>query len=139
MNKIDCPNFNGCDAVLCPLDESSVRHGIWYADEPVCPRRDVPDWVRTQKRIAKLLTGDDGYFTVPMLSAIKQARPGLKGLSPDLEISEGQKAEKAWIRDKIRGRVSHHEIPGGGRVIAEKEKSMVSMTSYVTSEERRPK
>jgi len=33
MNRKLCNSFETCEAPLCPMDEMSLKHGLWYADE----------------------------------------------------------------------------------------------------------
>ncbi len=134
--KQDCPHWDTCDSPLCPLDATSLEHGVYYGDEDVCKRRDFAGlpWVKAQRAIAKLGLGvDDGFFTVAMLSAVKQPRPGLKGLNPDIEFSESRKAERRWIRDKTEGRVIANGIPKGHRVSREKSGNLPKMPAYASS------
>jgi hypothetical protein len=54
MAKV-CNYFDTCDAPLCPLDEKSLRSGIWYPDESICKKKNPPEWVKRQKRYLKKL------------------------------------------------------------------------------------
>ena len=106
MNKIDCPKFEDCSATLCPL-ANNLRHLIWYADEAICKRRDFQalGWIKKQKAIVKVKAPTDRYFTVEMLGAIKQARKGIEGISPDQPLEQARKAERKWIMEKRGGQV----------------------------------
>ena len=92
----DCPNFEWCDAPLCPLDEISLREGIWYPDEPICPRRFKLAWLKVQRKISRLPNIDtDRYFNLEMLTRNCVISRGIKGLDPDRE--EGPQL-KRWLK-----------------------------------------
>jgi hypothetical protein len=117
MNDRLCNLFELCEtpeAPLCPMRQTTVEHGRWYADEQICKARKFQNlpWIRKQKRIAGLgLTVDDGFFTVRMLNSIQATAitKNLKGADPDYLISElnwlEQRAEKrASAEQKTRSR-----------------------------------
>lgn len=117
MNDRLCNLFELCEtpeAPLCPMRQTTVEHGRWYADEQICKARKFQNlpWIRKQKRIARLgLTVHDGFFTVRMLNSIQVTAitKNLKGADPDYLISElnwlGQRAEKrASAEQKTRSR-----------------------------------
>lgn len=102
MTAEQCKLFEECEALLCPLDENSKKHGFWYADEDICRARKFQGlpWVKKQKRIAKLgLTCDDGFFTVEMLEAIQAVTRNLKGADPDDFGSE-----EKWLKHRAEKR-----------------------------------
>lgn len=105
IKQIDCPNFEDCSAPLCPIDENSIRNGIWYPDEEVCRKRDVPNWVKKQKAIAKKGPPLDRYFTVEMLEVVRQVRRGIEGINADQLLEQAKEAERKWIEEKKDGRV----------------------------------
>lgn len=90
------------EAPLCPLQEATLKNGIWYCDEPVCKSQmfeNVP-WIKKQKIIAAMkLTADDGYFTVRMLNSLKTIYKDIKGASPDSE-----NAEADWLENRKKKR-----------------------------------
>jgi len=97
MNKLNCPHFElGCDAPLCPI-HPSVVNSIWYPDEEVCKRRNAPDWVKKQRRTVKAKSPPDRFFTIAMLEAVHQIRPGIEGLNPDVPIDQSAVREQNWI------------------------------------------
>ena len=114
MHDRMCDLFEPCtspEAPLCPLQESSIKHGLWYADEPICRAKkfQTSPWIKKQKRIARLgLTTDDGFFTVRMLNSIRETAitRNLKGADPDDSDSEskwlGQRAEKRATASQAR-------------------------------------
>lgn len=133
--KQDCPHWDDCESPLCPLDATSLEFGIWFGDEAICRAKHYQslDWVKAQKRIAKLRLGaDDGFFNVAMLAAVKQPRPGLKGLNPDMEIGQSKNAEKRWIAQK-GPRVSYGKIPKGGQVTRAKRDNVGKVPVYAAS------
>ena len=129
MNKIDCPNFDDCSAPLCPVDDGSIRNGIWYPDEEICRKRSVIGWVRKQKAIVKKKPPLDRFFTVAMVEALRQVRKGIEGLNPDQHLEQAKETERKWVEEKKGGRVIANENHKLGRVIAEKRKSLVGVTS----------
>jgi hypothetical protein len=85
------------EAPICPLQETTIKNGIWYADEPVCQSlmfENLP-WIKKQKAIAALkLKADDGFFTVKMLNALKTVEQGIKGADP-----ADDNAEANWLKE----------------------------------------
>lgn len=86
-----CNLFEPCEspeAPLCPLQQDSVAHGIWYGNEPICRSKkfqEIP-WIKKQKKIASLkLAEDAGYFTTRMLNHIHMnaITRKLKGADPN--------------------------------------------------------
>lgn len=98
MSYENCKNFEGCDAPLCPMDENSLKHCIWYPNEDICKLRKFQtlDWVKKQKLIAKKHGSVDGFFSINMLQAIKKVSKGISGANPD----NGMSAEQQWFRDR---------------------------------------
>jgi hypothetical protein len=98
MAAPDCKKLDTCNAPLCPLDEQSLKHGIWYPDEEVCAFRAFVNlaWVQNQKKILKRSARTDRYFTLSMLERNCIIRGGIEGLDPD-EAEEYQL--KKWLRD----------------------------------------
>jgi len=85
MTSESCPHYETCNAPICPKDEQSIKHSIWYADEPVCKiRKDAPDWLKIQKRIAKKAKNMNRYFTVKDFYAKRVQSP--RGHNPDTAI-----------------------------------------------------
>jgi hypothetical protein len=81
-----CPNFEDCEAPLCPL----WPKGDWGPGEEVCRQRRAPCFVKVQRRIAKVYGLPTrgrhlqrreglGLFTRKALEAISSVRRGIKG------------------------------------------------------------
>lgn len=96
--KGECRYFDECGAPLCPLDESSIKNCVWYRDEEICRKASVLDWIRRQRKIAKLgLTPEDGCFTVEMLNHHCVIGKALKGLTPEQYPRE--RHVERWIKE----------------------------------------
>jgi hypothetical protein len=89
------------EAPLCPLQDATLKNGIWYGDEPICQSQmfeNLP-WIKNQKAIAALkLKADDGFFTVRMLNSIKTIDGQIKGADP-----EDDNAEQNWLQEHHKG------------------------------------
>lgn len=91
----DCKKFNYCSAPLCPLDEESLRDGLWYPDEEICTTQPYPNWIKTQRKIARRCKDKDKYFTYEMLDRNCVMGKGMVGLDPDRD----EKPQlKRWLR-----------------------------------------
>jgi hypothetical protein len=82
----DCKYFDSCDAPLCPFDVD-IDKRTWYADEPICKIRANLKWRKKQRKIAKVATADNGYFTKPLIEKIGRITRSVKGLNPDSDPS----------------------------------------------------
>ena len=96
MPRRKCTHYQACSAPLCPDDPESMQYGLFYADEEICRRQTVPDWVRRQRKLAKVATIEDGYFTVAMLNRNVRVCRGIKGLNPD-SYAAREDDERRWI------------------------------------------
>lgn len=98
----DCYKFESCEAPLCPMDNESIEHGVWYTDEAICMSygqgMEMPKWRDLQMRIRKFKS--PGFFSVPMLMRDGlQAAKGLKGLDSDNDrVPEYQQLER-WLKN----------------------------------------
>ncbi len=96
-----CTLIDACgtpEAPLCPLQQISLKNGIWYPDEPVCSSQMFQNlsWLKKQKSIAeKKLKADDGFFTVRMLNALRTIPPNIKGADPDSDDPEEE-----WLKSR---------------------------------------
>ena len=133
---IKCKKYNDCSAPLCPLQEHSIKHGIWYPEEDVCAARDQQslEWIRKQKLVVKACTCMDKYFTVEMLKEAKQIRKGIEGIDPDQQLTQAYADEQSWIKDKKKGRVVATKEPKVKRVVAKKK-----VTSSTTGKKKKKK
>jgi len=92
-DKEQCPRFELCSAALCSLDPHPRRY--WYADTEICGLRgNVPEWVRTQKKIQKVNADPHSYYTQKMLEAVQIVRKGMTGISC---VGYYKKAEVEWL------------------------------------------
>ena len=96
MKSEDCEKFDKCSAPLCPWDESSLQHGLWYPGEDLCnfQKANQVDWVRRQRKIAKKANKLHRFFTYKMLCRNCRVGSAIKGLDPDLDRA---KQEQEWI------------------------------------------
>lgn len=115
MSSESCPNFDSCEALLCPADLKEASQVTWFLDEPVCSRRQPPSWVRTQRKVAKKvgkLTEDEiferGCFSLAMLLHIKAVTKTVQGIPPD-----HPEQETAWL--SAHGAGVSKGLPGDGK------------------------
>jgi hypothetical protein len=90
MNKRNnCKFYDGCNVQLCPmLSDEENKNYIWYPDEEICTRRkNLPDWIKQQRKVAKKASPDNCcfYFTMDMLKVNFRVTNTVKGLDPDKE------------------------------------------------------
>lgn len=97
----DCKHFETCSAPICPKDPDSVRFCAWFPGEDICILRDVPAWVKRQRRIAKATAGNNalGCFTADMLAYPCMIRVGMKGLDPSTEITPTR--VQKWLAERL--------------------------------------
>ena len=123
MNDRLCNLFELCEtpeAPLCPMRQTTVEHGRWYADEQICKAKKFQNlpWIRKQKRIARLgLAVDDGFFTVRMLNSIQATAitKNLKGADSDYLISELK-----WLEQRAEKRASAEQKTRSGKAARSK-------------------
>ena len=93
----ECRFYEGCTAPLCPLN-TNLGRSFWFPGEPICHLKEAPDWVRKQRKIARIKSTDQGRgFTIRMLASITQTPRGLQGVTPDDPVKE-----RAWLRQQER-------------------------------------
>ena len=85
MKRQECKRYDTCSVPLCPMDDQSLRNGIWYPDEQICRNQACRSltWIKNQKKIAKKAGAMDRYFTLKMLDRNIVIRKGVEGLDPD--------------------------------------------------------
>jgi hypothetical protein len=109
MNERLCNLFEACEspeAPLCPIQERTVKRGIWYPDEPICQAEQFQglSWIKKQNQIAAFrLKIDVGYFTVRMLDVIHVITKNIMGADPDYLDGEAKWFEQ---RDGRKPKVS---------------------------------
>lgn len=99
--KILCNKFDSCSAALCPLDPHPRR--FWYADTDICSSRNVPQWVKVQRKIQSLNPDPHRYFTQKMLESIVRVSKDITGIE---NIGYSQVKEYEWIH----ARENRHKI-----------------------------
>lgn len=110
IDSIDCRHFQDCDAPICPKDINAGQCA-WFPPEPVCRLRDAPEWVRRQRRIAKLPGVDpERYFTLRILRTIKEVEHGVQGIDP-----ESAGGETAWLARRSANRRPESKAETGGQ------------------------
>lgn len=100
MISVDqCPGYQGCKAPLCPMDSSFLK-ATWFNSEPICQaiayRRER--WRIAQRRIDRAAKDHETCYTVAMLSAVRQVRSGIVGLSPE-DIIDTERV-RTWINQR---------------------------------------
>jgi hypothetical protein len=71
---------------------------VWFADEQVCFLQDVPEWVKRQRKIAKIRApATAGCFTLPMLERRCVVGKKITGIDPDEICAERRSAEEDWF------------------------------------------
>jgi len=132
MNKVNCPKFEDCSAPLCPLDETSIKNGIFYPDEEICQRRDFQtlDWIQKQKAIVRARAPNDKFFNIPMLEAITRVQKGITGIDPNQALDKAKQAERNWIIARQKSpKLQSHELKKERNSIAKKRGNLVGVTN----------
>ena len=123
MRRDQCPGYQRCSAPLCPLDEDSLRQGIWYPDEEICKSRQHSSalWIKAQKKIARKARRRDRYFTYEMLARNCIITPGIRGLDPDrprqaqLEVWLRKHPPKRKLTEQERAKLRERMLALSGR------------------------
>ena len=123
-NSKECPSFEGCNASLCPLEESSLETGIWYPDEEICKNQKVnhTDWIKRQRKLSRRAV-PDFYFTYEMLKHKFVIRTGIKGLDPNKPESQETTELKEWF--KAHPELKEHE-PSPKQIEAQKKFALMA-------------
>lgn len=97
----ECRHIDVCNAPLCPLDEESMKHGVWYPDEDICRYRKYRSmmFIQKQQLVAQRAIDPTKYFTLEMLNRNIVIKKGITGIDPDQEIEVADRAERKWIQD----------------------------------------
>jgi hypothetical protein len=94
---MNCKHFESCSAPICPRD-TGAEQAVWFADEPVCRLQDSPEWVKRQRKIAKISAyAITGCFTLPMLERHYVIGKKIAGIAPDVTYAERKIAEEDWL------------------------------------------
>jgi hypothetical protein len=81
---------------LCPKDEG-VADRTWFPDEDICRLKDVPGWVKRQRKVSRRAT-PEGYFTMAMFNQDCRIPQGMKGIDPNGSEEERAACEAAWFK-----------------------------------------
>jgi hypothetical protein len=102
MTSKECNYFEGCSAPICPMEPDETNgHYPWYPDEEICrKRKDVPVWIKQQRKIAKKAKPDNHgfYFLLDMLRIPFRVTSSVKGLNPDQYLKDEPRQLKAWLK-----------------------------------------
>jgi hypothetical protein len=80
----ECNNFNTCSAPICPLcGKEENENYTWFPDEETCTKNNAPVWGKRQKKIVKMNSDKNRYFTFEMLKHSCIIGRGMQGLDPD--------------------------------------------------------
>ena len=112
------------EAPLCPIQDATIKNGIWYGDEPICQSEmfaNLP-WIKKQKAIAALkLKADEGFFTVRMLNSLRKVESGIKGADPADDNAEHNWLEQYYrkpnISRKRRSKLVTCSLPATARLL----------------------
>jgi hypothetical protein len=97
VTSTNCKYFEGCSAPMCPRDAGAAQ-AVWFADEQVCRLQDVPEWVKRQRKIAKIgVPAVAGCFTLPMLERRCIIGKKMAGIDPDATEIDRKIAEESWL------------------------------------------
>ena len=104
-NSKECPSFEGCNASLCPLEEGSLKNGIWYPEEEICKNQKVNklDWIKTQRKLSRKAM-PDFYFNYQMLSHKFRVCKRIKGLNP-FKPNDPQQTRWFKIHPKLKKQI----------------------------------
>ena len=93
-----CRSFDTCSCPICP-EQPANPHLSWFPGEDVCLKREVPAWVKRQRKINKRTGGDytRGLFTIKMLANPGVITVGIRGLDPDKGETTDQ-AVQEWLK-----------------------------------------
>ena len=86
----NCKYYDGCSAPLCPI----------LSDEENKKYKNLPDWIKQQRKVAKKASPDNFwfYFTLDMLRVRFRVTKSVKGLDPDKK--ESPQLEQWFKRNK---------------------------------------
>lgn len=96
----DCKFYEDCSAPICPMTEDNSQY-IWYPDEDICRNKTYADcqWIKTQKKIQKVATNVETYYTMKMLNRNIVVKDSITGLDPD-KIEGSNEDQLKRIEDK---------------------------------------
>ena len=101
MTKKECNHFDSCSAPICPLDAESLENCYWFPDEEICKNTaEKKNWIKRQRKIARVVEDKETYYTVAMLKHNCQIKQATKGIDPDGTDGEREAAEEKWIASR---------------------------------------
>ena len=102
MTINECIYFEGCSAPICPMEPDETNgHYLWYPDEEICrKRKDLPAWVRQQRKIAKKAKPENFgyYFNLEMLKIPFRVTSSVKGLDPKPCVTDEPRRLQTWLK-----------------------------------------
>ncbi len=83
MEAKECPRYETCSALICPLNFH--KEYIWFPDDEICRNPDYSKlrFIRNQKKIAKKAKDKSKYFNFQMLNRNCRITKGITGLDPE--------------------------------------------------------
>ncbi len=108
----ECKHIDVCNAPICPMDEESLIHCVWYPDEEICRSRKFTSmtFIKKQRLVAERAGDPTKYFSCQMLNRNFIVREGITGIDPDQEIGEASRAERRWIGDHPERKRSSEKV-----------------------------
>jgi hypothetical protein len=83
--EINCIFSRECEAPMCPMQSREEnKKTVWFPEEPVCKLKDVPDWVKQQRKIAHHIKARNAetFFELVMLETPFRVKGSVKGITP---------------------------------------------------------
>jgi len=118
LNSKKCKYFDACSASLCPMETTEVNDNrVWYPNEEICRlRKDIPKWVRQQRKIAGKVKADNFgyYFRGDMLRVPFRVTHQVKGLDrgkdEDTQLQAWLKRNKGVGSRKVSEKVREQRL-----------------------------
>ncbi len=101
----DCPRFDGCSAILCPLaprEYLAELRGFLPGEDEVCGRKELArhPLVARQRRLRNAWA--KGLFTLAMLEDLTRVSRGLQGLKLEDSYGAGRRTSRDASRRSSR-------------------------------------
>jgi hypothetical protein len=104
IKNVDCIFSKHCEAPMCPNQtREENKKGIWFPDAPICKLKDVPDWVKQQRRIAYQIKARNAetYFELVMLETPFRVKSTVSGIVPDEDICRNCQMIEWFIENRL--------------------------------------